>query len=296
MASFTKKEIEVIITLGQGTFGGKGNTKIFRGFAVNVNVEKVGPPDKNKAKVKIYNVNLDEAAQMTTLAFEPLKSMKNKIAINAGEKTDTTLSRIFAGEITNAYASFEGDSDIAMYIEAMSGYYPSLIPQSPMAITGGTQVSHVMEQLSDQIGYTFVNDGVTLPVGRTILNGSPIQKINQLANETGASVLIEDDQIVLLNAEQTRKGNAIYLSKDTGLLGYPTFTSNGISLKAIFNADFKYRGAIEVESIVPKASGVWQITKLVHDISANVSGEGKWESSIEGTHFGKSIKGNKKGK
>ena len=72
------------------------------------------------------------------------------------------------------------------------------------------------------------------------------------------------------------------LKADTGLLGYPTITQNGVECKAVFNPDFKFAGLIQLETVVPKASGTWRIIKLSHNLTANDPNGGAWESYITG--------------
>ena len=81
------------------------------------------------------------------------------------------------------------------------------------------------------------------------------------------------------------------LSKDSGLLGYPTITQNGVECKAIFDPAFKFGGLIELQTIVPKASGTWRIVKLTHKLSANMPSDGSWESQITGFYPNKSLNG-----
>ena len=38
---------------------------------------------------------------------------------------------------------------------------------------------------------------------------------------------------------------------------------------------------MEIESLVPKAGGVWKITKLTHTLSAHFPGENVWESQVD---------------
>ncbi len=70
------------------------------------------------------------------------------------------------------------------------------------------------------------------------------------------------------------------LNKDTGLLGYPVLSNEGIQLKALYNPSFRLGGLVEVESIVPKASGTWRIIKLTHDLAAFDAKGGPWESQM----------------
>ena len=111
-----------------------------------------------------------------------------------------------------------------------------------------------------------------------MFTGSPIEQIRQCASQIGAEVVIDDEQVILLKSE--RKGNVPILSKDSGLLGYPVMSQNGIELKAIYNKDFRFAGLINIESEIPRTSGTWRIVKLSHSLDANLPTSGKWESSI----------------
>ena len=126
MPSFSEKELEITVVLGKGTFGGEGNTKIIKGLAAKCVIEKVHLPDKNKAKVQIYGVKLEDMEQMTTLAFLPLETQKNYVQIKAGEK-DQELSLVFNHPRWNMQRSrFSGSSQTA-------GLMPGtpLYPESP---------------------------------------------------------------------------------------------------------------------------------------------------------------------
>lgn len=74
--SFTKKQLEAHITLAEGGFNtvtGQGaNTKIIR-LGMDVDIQKPGGKEKNKAKVRIFNLPLADMETLTTLAFKPLR-------------------------------------------------------------------------------------------------------------------------------------------------------------------------------------------------------------------------------
>jgi len=71
------------------------------------------------------------------------------------------------------------------------------------------------------------------------------------------------------------------LPPSTGLIGYPTFGQDGIVLKAIFNPNINMNDLIRVDSVVPKASGTWRVTKLSHTLETNIpETENAWHSDI----------------
>lgn len=282
--SFTKKVIETHLTLASGSFGGQGNTKIIRGLATDVSIERPGLPDKDKARVKIYNLPLQEMEQLTTLAFKPLQVRKNIIRILAG--SENNLSEVFNGDITSAFGNFNNAPDPVFEIEALCGYYASIQPSSPTSISGSTPVADVISKVAQQIGYSFINQGVTSSLRNAVLNGSPMEQAINAAKQVGAQLLVNDTTMTLLNANEALSGNAVLLNKETGMIGYPTFNNEGIIVKSLYNNAFKFNGLVKVESIVPKATGVWRITKLTHNLSAFNSQGGQWISEIEATYTG----------
>lgn len=284
MPSFKEKEIELAVVLGKGTFGGNGNTKIIKGLAVQCNIEKVQLPDKNKAKVQIYGLNLDDMEQMTTLAFKPLETQKNYIQIKAGDK-DGELSLVFKGEIATAYANFNNVPDVVFEIEALAGYFPALKAIPATSATGEVSIAELLAKLAKEAGYDFVNKGVTGAVSNPYLTGSPFEQIKKLAADNGFDVLFDNEEIIAVPFGKARSGNTVKLSKDTGLIGYPTFSSEGIALNCHFEKELQIGGLVEVDSIVPKASGLWKISKLSHKISANFSGNNYWESAVDAVPY-----------
>ena len=283
--SFTLKTIRTTITLGKGTFGGGGNSKIIEGLATDVDITKPGLPEKNSASVSIANISLADMEQMTFLAFQPLQSLKNLITIEAGEQ-GKTLATVFKGEITSAYADYGSVPDVEFKIEALSGGYAAQIGAKPISVKGNAKAADLIKQFAKEIGYTFKNEGVAASVRNAVFNGSPIEKARSVADEVGAELLIDDDSMILMTYDKPRSGGAVLLTPETGLIGYPSFTSDGISFSCFFNPNLKQGGQVKIESIVPRASGYWKITKLSHRLTAYRTGGGSWYSSVDAAYIG----------
>lgn len=277
--SFTQKEIEVRITLNAGSFGGKGVEKIIRGLPVEVRVSKPGGFEGGKASVQIAGLSLDEMSQLTTLAFRPLESRHNKIAILAGD-FERGLSCIFQGEIYIAFADFNRSPDPVFKIECICGYYGNLKADGPVTIKGDAPVADLIAQQAKAIGYQFENQGVTTRLKDAVFNGSPVQKIRSMAKQAGVNVFLDNEKVCLIPKTTPRKGTPILVTPETGLIGYPSFSNFGIELRTLFNPDYQMFGRIEVQSIVPKASGTWQIISYDHNLTAYLPSSGPWETKI----------------
>jgi len=283
--SFKKRRLRVEVVLGEGTFDGKHNTRILEGLETAVSIEKPGLPDKAKATVRIANMAYDDMAQLTMLAFKPMKLQKNLIRVFAGEE-DRELSLAFAGEIVSSWADFSRFPTVTMHMEAQAGGYAALMAKGPVAATGEVPAEKLLQQFATEMGYAFALEGVTASVRDAVFSGSPLEKAQAVADQIGAQLLVDDNKLVLMRHDTVRQGNAVLLTPETGMLGYPSFTNEGISLSCLYNPNLELGGAVQVQSIVPGATGAWKITKLNHDLLANSVAPGPWVSSIEATPYG----------
>jgi hypothetical protein len=265
--------------LSEGEFQGGGNTKVIEGLATTVDVQKNGLPEKHTAKVSISNIALADMEQMTFLAFRPLQKRKNKILIEAGEAGEE-LATVFKGDITSSFPDFSNAPDVTFEIEAITAGWSYQLADSPTSINGQADAGELIKQFAKEAGFAFVNNGVSASVQYSTFTGSPVSKAQQVAAEIGKELLIDDDTFTLQDWGQTR-GDAILLNPSCGLIGYPAFTSEGIQCSSFFNPKLRLGGQVRIESIVPKSTGFWKITKLSHSLSVYNSSP-SWVSNIEG--------------
>ena len=276
-----QKTLRVTVILGEGEFEGGGNTKIFEGLATQVRVTKAGLPEKNSAEVRIFGLKLPDMEQLTFLSFLPGEYRKNHILIEAGDKGGE-LSVVFKGDITAAAADFSTSPDVSMKFQALTAGWSVLIADSPTSVQGEETAENLIKGFAQQAGYNFINEGVTESVKNATFNGSPVQKAEQVAEEVGAELLIDDETWTLMPWDKPR-GDAVLLKADSGLIGYPSFTQDGITCTCFYNPRLKLGGLIKIESIVPRSTGYWKITKLSHELAAYT--EGRWMSKIDGTYL-----------
>lgn len=276
--AFTKKIIEVHITLANGEFSNHTTTKIIRGLPITYESDQAGLPSRGTAKVRIYGIKLEDLEALTFLSFKPLYVNLNKIAVYAGDE-ETGLSLEFAGEITSSYPEYNNAPDVYLEIEAMSGYYSGMLAVPPYTFKGSIPIATVIQTLSSQMGYTFVNEGETKQILNPYLEGSPVQKIIQLVKTHNLDVTISNNT-VRLRASNVRRRVKVVLSKDTGLLGYPSFTENGLRLRANYIPTLELGDVIEVESIVPRASGQWEVISFSNSLGSDTP-DAPWFTNIE---------------
>ena len=226
-----------------------GTRYTFTDFAMNVKVDKKGSPDLPEGEVTIKGLSLETMEQLTSLTFLKNARQNNILVIEAGY-TEDTIAQIYRGEITSAKADFNSAPDIEFVISSKSGSYPSVIPQSPISVKGQQPAIEVIKQLA-------------------------------------ADLIIDDNTIVVTPRGQPRKnGITPELSKDNGLIGYPTFTDEGLQVVCFFNPELQIGGTIRIDTIVPKAKGTWKITEFSHELEVNSSSSATWRSSFNAVYVG----------
>lgn len=286
--SFTRKIIEVSLTLAGGSFsgsGGSGNTKTWR-LGTDCEITKPGLPEKNTAKVRIFNVPREDMEQASTLAFKPLQVAKNRVRVMAGDK-EHGLTLAFAGDVTSAVPDFSSAPDPAFVIDAIEGYVGSVTPKPNMTRQGEVEAADLFGELAQSMGYAFVNRGVSVKLRNMAMRGGDMEKAQRLAKAARCELLIDDGELIIMPPGGMREdagGNTPVWSKDTGLIGYPSFSQQGISATGIYEPRLKQGGPIRIESVVPKASGLWKISSLRHKLQANYMGADAWESAIDAVY------------
>lgn len=275
--AFKKRVIEIDIELQDG--GGK----TFSGMGIDCEVEKVGLPDKNKANVTIYGLTLEDMERFTVLAFKPLEYRKNTLKIRAGEE-EGEMGQVFVGDIMSAYADFSSAPDVAFHIEAQTGLFATLTPQAPETVQGEATADELLGKIAGESGFAYSSEGDAgkAQIRDTVLQGSPWDKGAAIAEHLGNELIVDDEEMILIDNTGVRvNANPVTLSVETGLLGYPSFTSEGVACRSLYNPNIFYASVLNLESLVPKASGEWRITKVVHKLSAFKANGGPWETQIE---------------
>lgn len=279
---FTKKQIRVTIALAEGTFDNGENTVILPAVPTRVSVDKTGGNELPKAKITISNLSMSLMERLTFLAFKNLQSLNNVIKIDAGEEGQA-LSTVFEGEITSAVPVFDVSGSVNFSVDAMSGFFPLQKSAPPVSVNDEISIENLFSQFAAEAGYELENDGVSGSVKQAIFTGSPIQKARQLAKQTGVDLIIDNRRFIILPSYlASRNGDSVpLLRKDTGMIGYPSFTNDGIKAQCLFLPALSVGGLVKIESVVPKASGVWRVTKIHHTLEAYTTSGGAWVSDID---------------
>lgn len=97
------------------------------------------------------------------------------------------------------------------------------------------------------IGYVADLAGQALPRGR-VLFGMARDQLRTAAADTDSSWSIQDGQLQVVASSSYLPGDAVVLTAETGMIGSPEQTENGITVQALINPSFRIGGRIQLDN------------------------------------------------
>jgi hypothetical protein len=285
---FVQRLLSFIFQLGEGQFGNSGfDTVTIDGLRASCRIIKAGGPSMSTAECDIYGMTRDQMNKLSTLGMVATLQRRNVITINAGD-AEAGLSTVFRGTITNAWADFTGAPDVLFHVSAHVGGIEALVPIAPSSFKGGADVATIMSGLATQMGLSFENNGVQVQLSNPYFPGTARTQAQACAEHAGIEWIIDDGTLAIWPSGFSRGGVAPLLSPQTGMVGYPAYTSMGIIVRSVYNPSIGFGHKIEVASDLTDACGVWVVNRLDYELDSMVP-HGKWFALMEAARVGVAI-------
>ncbi len=298
--SYARKAIDVTITLGSGNFGDAGvsNTATFSGLKVSAHIEKKKLSSLDGASIKIYGLPQSVLNTVTRLG-KPINWVRdNTITLSAGD-IGGGLSQVFVGTIISSYADFSGMPETCLNITALNGAYNLAKNAPPVSFPGGGDVVVIAQQIAANftqevngvktVGQDLQNWGV---VGNIHSNfycgGSSIDQLRYLSKAAGIYAVPNGGpngttvEIWPMNGSRGLPTNTPpIISAATGLVGAPTYSDSGVSLRALYQPGLVIGGPFVLKSVVLPGDGTtYYVRSLTYDLESETP-DGKWFMSID---------------
>jgi hypothetical protein len=279
------------------TFANGSNTiTIPEGNMASVRVLNAGTPGMAHADITVWGLTADIMNQISTLGIIVSLQPGNLVAVYASDAGGANKSEVFKGCIWQAMPQFNRQPETPLWIDAYSGLEVATNATAATSFTGDSDLITILQQLCKTAGYKFENNGVSgVSLSRSYLWGSPRDQIISVLQSvrtrgvTGA--FVENQTLAIWPTTKARGGNVPIVRAGTAttpgtLIGYPTYTVGGVDFRCIYNPNLRFGGQVQLETSLPQASGLWNITAgLSAHLDAQIPG-GKWENIVEAIRTG----------
>jgi hypothetical protein len=192
-------------------------------------------------------------------------------------------AKVFSGTIIEAQPEYRGAPDTYLSLAAVVGYFQKIAPVEPRSYTETVDIGLVAGDIAEAMGFQFVNGGAdAVLAGPIYLHGTLVDQLDTACQMAGCDYYLANNTVTITPRGQPIAGvtAAVRLAKDTGLIGYPVYERTGLNVQAIYQPAFNMGIPLDIESIVPSATGRWYPYSLKHQLDANIP-DGKWQTDMK---------------
>ncbi len=281
MSGFTKKRLELTITLGTGAFGETvGDTVKLSGLRMSADIAMAGGETMGALQLRVFGLTQAMMNRLTTIGYVATALLgKNTVSLAAGD--DNGMAVIYEGAIMTAWADYASAPDVAFNVLAQAGAVDALKPVASISFKGSVDVAVIMSGLAKTMGLTFENQGVSVSLSNPTYAGTAWAQMRACARQADIWATVDRGALIITPKQHATKGSIPVISAETGMVGYPSFSSRGLSVQTLFNPLIRMPGLVEVRSSIPLGGIIFRVSEVSHSLSSETPG-GPWFTTVTG--------------
>jgi hypothetical protein len=166
-------------------------------------------------------------------------------------------------------------------VYAQSAAIAAVKPAPTLSFPEPVDAALIMETLAKTMGFSFENNGVSAMLNKgAYFHGSALDQVKDCAVAADINYTVDRGTLSIWPRNGYRKRTPVKISRETGMVGYPSFSSMGLTLTTLFNPDLEAGGRVEVVSDLPVACGIWIVFRVSHSIESETP-DGAWFTQVE---------------
>lgn len=237
-----------------------GQLKVFEGLNVEASGCKYANPLQNDASVKIANLTKSDRDYLLTECSPFNKNHTPKILILEAGRVSTGVSKIFQGNIIACVPT--QPPDIILEFKCQTGAFVKGKIVSAQQ-SAAAALSEIAKGVAGSAGLTLNFQATDKTIANYSFTGGALKQIENLQDSGGVNAYADDDELVVKDYNVALAGVVRVLSADSGMIGIPEVTEQGIKVKYLLDNQTKLGGGLEIVSVVyPSLNGTYVIFKL----------------------------------
>lgn len=243
-----------------------GQLKVYEGLEIVGTGTKYANPLQNDAEITIYNLSKSD---MDYLLSETSPFNKNatpkKIILEAGRKSYGT-TKIFDGNIGTAEPT--EPPDIGLKFKCQEGQFlkGKLVSKGQ---AGSVPLSTIAKGVAADTGLQLRFEATDKNISNYNFTGGALKQVDKLGSLGAVDAYVDGNQLVVKDINIPLNGELRILSENSGMIGIPKITEQGIKATMLLDNQTKLGGALEIQSkIYPSTNGRYAIFKLGWSIAS----------------------------
>lgn len=243
-----------------------GRLKTFDGLQVAASGSVFANAIQAEAEVKISNLSAADRDYILTESrpyFYP--RARKRIFLWAGRRSYETRL-IFQGDIVSSTVTQPPDITLTLRARVLQYFKGELVSVSAPA---QERLSRLSAHVANMLMLTLDFQATDKNIANYQHVGASIKQIDQLAEAGRVDVYVDGETLVVKDRNEPLPGATTVLSQDSGMIGIPELTVQGVKVKYLLDRVSRLGGRIQVQSSLnPAASGEYVIYKLTFEIAS----------------------------
>lgn len=249
------------------------------GHRCAVQIKRAGSLSLPECSMSIWGLSEALMNRLRILQIEWGRIRNNIVTVMAGDRV-RGLQNVFSGTIQTASPRMNTQPETFFIIQAVSGYEAQVKFSESYSQKGTVDIDHILSNIAAANGFEYRNYGVSQIVRNPHCKGNAIDQIRQLSEAYDFRGELDDGVLHVWPKGGSREGAILRVSADTGMIGFPEDTWNGIAFQTLFNPEIVPGCFVQVDSRLKTATGVWQPFAVNHLISTQMP-QSPWLTSAE---------------
>ena len=235
-------------------------------FDISATGTKYANALQNESQIRISN--LDKATQDYILSeTTPFNlNTKPKIATLFAGRDSFGTAKIFTGNIVSS--SVTQPPDIGIVLKCLTGNFlkTNVIATS---LSPTTLLSSIGQQVANALSLGYKFEATDKNITNYNFAGSSLKQVQLLNSLGGINAFIDNDTLIMKNALIPLRGTRRILNLDTGMVGIPEFTEQGLKVTYLLDNNSVIGGGLQIQSqVYPAINGNYVIYRLGFNITS----------------------------
>lgn len=242
-----------------------GKIKFYDGLHITASGTKYANPNQDECEVKISNLDKETHDYLLTETspFNENRTPK-RLIVEAG-RVSTGKSTVYSGDITSAVGT--QPPDIQVCIKAKTGNFQkgNIVGKSK---NGKTPLSNIARDVANDLGVKLDFQATEKQISNYSHSGAALKQVDKLGTTGAVSAYVNNGTLYVKDINIPLKGKTRVLNLDTGMVGIPEFTEQGIKVKMLFDNQTDLGYGLQITSIMnPAANGLYIVYKLQFELA-----------------------------
>ena len=242
-----------------------GSMRFYDQLTISASGTKFGNPNQGECSISLTNLerSVRDFIITETSPFNRNPSQK-RITLEVG-RVSTGISLLYSGNIFRSTITQPPDQTLT--IKCLTGQFMKGRTVAA-SLPGVVPLSRVVQQVATDASLITDNQATEQFISNWNFTGSALKQVEKLADLPGINAFVDNDRLVIKNDNAPIAGALRVLSPQTGLIGIPEPTEQGVKVNMLYDNQTQLGGALEIQSNrYPAFNGRYIIYKLSFSIA-----------------------------